>query len=139
MGFDIDDGGFACVEGLLKSTLQPADFVDGDAKASHGFGHFGKVCVWEEPEFVRAFGTTAIGVFYTTLFLVQRMVVVDDGDGVDFGFHGGVEFGHVIPDAPIASEANDGTVWCGAFGTEGLQGDPSRVNQNSGYKIVWDI
>src|SRR5215510_10782815 len=44
------------------------------------------------------------------LFLVQGVVVVDDGDGVDAIAHRCLELTQVVPEAAVAGEAYDGTV-----------------------------
>ena len=91
-----------------------------DAEATHVFGQPGKVRVGEDPELVHVAGYAHAGVgpLVALLFLVQGVVIVDYGDGVDAVTYGGLHFAQVIPEPPVAGKADHRAVGDSALGAQ---------------------
>ena len=81
--FDIDDCWFSGRKSLIQRTGKLTGFVDNDAKTSHRFSNLGKVGFGEKPKFIGAGCLSSIDSLDPALFLVQRVIVIDDNDRVD--------------------------------------------------------
>src|SRR5712664_1998505 len=95
-------GGYGFVEGALNL----AGMVHANAKATHVLSQLGKVSVRKHPQLLHVARLAAIVALVAVLFLVQRVVVVDDGHGVDAVPHRRLQFPEVVPEAAVASEAH---------------------------------
>src|SRR5262245_19040461 len=108
--YHIHYGRLAGGHGFVEGALELAGMVHANTEATHVLGELGKVSVRKHPQLLHIARLAPIVALVTPLFLVQRVVVVDDGDGVDAIPRRCLQLSQVVPEAAIAGEAHHGPV-----------------------------
>jgi hypothetical protein len=93
--------------------LNLAGAVHPNAEAPHILGKLGNVGIRKPLELLHVARLAHVVALVAPLFLVQRVVVVDDGDGVDAIPHRRLQLPQMGPEATVAGEAHHGLVGWG--------------------------
>src|SRR5262249_62324158 len=78
----------------------------------------------------------AIVALIAVLFLVQRVVIVDDGHSIDAVPHRRLQFPQVVPEAAVAGETHHGPVGQGTLDSHGCWEGPAQGPGTADERLV---
>src|SRR2546428_9095316 len=122
--------------GLVEGALNLAGMVHPNAEAAHVLGELGKVGVRKHPQLLHVARLAPIVALVAPLFLVQRVVVVDDGHGVDAIPHRRLQLPQVVPEATVAGETHHGPVGQGTLDPHGGREGPAQGPSTPDERLI---